>query len=196
MSQRLSSPRFARRVTWVAGFIFLAGVVAITVVLIGGRDDEPLRSAATPAAAAPIPAETKQTGGAVAVAAAAKAVAADFILSAVTREDLPKAWKITDPASDLRLCGGVRCTYREWLAGDIPVQPFPPDQLGGVTYKVDESRADRVVLEVVLLPKKGAKIQQQIFFIGLKAVGNGKSKRWLVDYWAPRAVIPVPVIAN
>ena len=44
---------------------------------------------------------------------------------------------------------------------------------------------------MALLPKDAAKVKPQIFYIGLKKVGKGRS-RWLVNYWVPRAAPAVP----
>jgi hypothetical protein len=41
---------------------------------------------------------------------------------------------------------------------------------------------------VALVPKEGAEVKPQIFFIGLKKV-KGK---WMVNYWAPRAGVSIP----
>ena len=50
-----------------------------------------------------------------------------------------------------------------------------------------------MVLEVALLPPgRQPKLKGQFFFIGLKKVGPGNGARWLVTYWAPRAINPVP----
>jgi len=113
----------------------------------------------------------------------ARRVAGLFILTAVARKDLDKAWEITHPS----LRQGL--TRKQWLTGEIPVQPYPVDQLEAAPLAVDESYRNSAVLEVALLPRRGSKIKPQVFFIGLKAVGKGKQRRWLVDYWAPRAAV-------
>ncbi len=194
LSDRFNSPRFARRVLLGAGLVLIAGVVAFTISFFGNTaEEEPTPVVAGGQAAAQPTAPASQTSEkAVPLDAKAREVAGKFILSAVTREDMAQAWKITDPTSEIRLCGERPCTYKEWLSGDVPIQVFPASELDDATFAINESLPDSAVLEVALLPKNGSKLKGQFFFIGLKKVGTGKSARWLVTYWAPRAINPVP----
>jgi hypothetical protein len=188
MSELLSSPRAVRRIFWVAAFIFVAGVVAFTVSYFGDSAD-PIED--TPVAGAPAP--TEDPGAPVPVPPAARKVAGEFILWAVatgrSEANLAKAWDIIHPSLKEE-CG---CTKQEWMTGNIPIQPYPLDELDTANFAVDESFEKRVVLQVALLPKDGSDVESTIFFIGLKKVGAGQG-RWLVDYWAPRPIIEVPVV--
>lgn len=188
MSDLLNSPRFARRLFWVAAFIFVAGVVAFTVAYFG---DSPEPAAQAPASGGAAAAPPEETGKPVPVSPEARKVAGQFILWAVdtgrTRANLAKAWNILHPALKEE-CG---CTRTEWVQGNIPIQPYPIDELDTASFAVDESFEKRVVLQVALLPRDGSDVESQIFYIGLKKMGAGQG-RWLVDYWAPRAIIPVP----
>jgi hypothetical protein len=171
MSELLTSPRFVRRISWVAAFIFVAGVIAFTINWFGesGTTLEDARESAAPSAA-PVEADP---GRAVPVSPDARRVAGQFILWAVSTErnakDLARAWKILHPT----LKQECACTRQEWLTGNIPIQPYPMDELDTASFAVDESFEKRVVLQVALLPKDA-------------------SGRWLVDYWAPRAIIEIP----
>jgi hypothetical protein len=49
---------------------------------------------------------------------------------------------------------------------------------------------------VALIPKDGANVRPQTFYIGLKAKQQGGKKRWLVNYWAPRATVEVPALPD
>jgi hypothetical protein len=188
MSELLTSPRFVRRVSWVAAFVFVAGVIAFTIAWFGDSGGTTLDESrsATPSAT---PAET-DPGRAVPVSPDARRVAGQFILWAVStnrnEKDLAKAWNILHPT----LKEECACSRREWLTGNIPIQPYPIDELDSASFSIDESFENRVVLQVALLPKEGSETESQIFFIGLKKNQQG---RWLVDYWAPRAIIEVPV---
>ena len=172
--------------------MLVVGIVAFSVAFFG-RSDEPAREVA-PAAAQPTPVGNTpgEDGASVPVAREARVAAGEFILSAVTRRDLPKAWRITDPQSEVRNCGAGPCTYKEWLTGNIPVVPYPADSIDKASFAVDESFRDRVVLQVALLPKDGSKLPGQIFYIGLRAVGEGTARRWLVTEWFPKVITPVP----
>jgi hypothetical protein len=188
MSELLTSPRFVRRVSWVAAFVFVAGVIAFTIAWFGDSGNTTLdesRSAAPSATPA-----SEEQGNAVPVSPDARRVAGQFILWAVStnrnEKDLAKAWNILHPT----LKQECACSRREWLTGNIPIQPYPIDELDSASFSIDESFEKRVVLQVALLPKEGSDIESQIFYIGLKKNQQG---RWLVDYWAPRAIIEVPV---
>jgi hypothetical protein len=189
MSELLTSPRFVRRVSWVAAFIFVAGVVAFTIAYFGDSAD-PIEATSPVGGAAPAP---EDVGKPVPVSSAARKTAGEFILWAVatgrTEKDLAKAWNIIHPS----LKEECDCTRQEWLTGNIPIQPYPLAKLDTASFAVDESVEDRVVLQVALLPKDGAGVESQIFYIGLKKVG-GANGRWLVDYWAPKAIVEVPVV--
>lgn len=188
MSELLSSPKFVRRFSWVAGLVLLAGVVAFGVAYFGGSSESantPLRTTAGPV---PNPTSSGAPAKTVPLPRAARVVAGEFVLSAVTREDLPKAWKLVHPQSILRDCGGHRCSYKEWLTGNIPVQPYPAKALDKASFSIEESTNSFVVLQVALLPKDGADVEGQIFWISLK---NDKG-HWLVDEWSPRVIISVP----
>jgi hypothetical protein len=173
----------ARNALFVSGLVLLAGIVAFTVARLGGSDPEPV--AQTPTATATTP-RTQTAERVVPVARAARVAAGQFILWAVstkaTQKDLARSWELVHPELKQE-CG---CTRQQWLTGNIPVQPYPVADLETATFAVDESVEGRVVLQVALLPRDGAGVRGQIFYIGLKAMGEGSDKRWLVNYWAPR----------
>lgn len=114
--------------------------------------------------------------------------AGEFILAAAGREDLAKAWKLTHP--ELRAqCG---CTYKQWLTGDIPVQYYPSRDISTAAFEVAEVTPQEIFLRVLLLPKASSEVKPQVFDIGLKAAGTGKSKTWLVNYWNAKVGVQVP----
>jgi hypothetical protein len=169
----------AKAFPWVSGLILVAGIVAFSTVYLfdtGTSVEEKITVRETGAAVIP---EMKPT---VALDPAARQVAGRFILTAVARQSLAESYDITHP----ELRQGM--SLREWETGNIPVQYYPADAIDGATFKIDESHTDEALLEVALIPKKGAEVKPQIFFIGLKKV-KGK---WLVNYWAPRSGVAVP----
>jgi hypothetical protein len=187
MTQRLQ-----RGFAWLSVLLLVAGVVVFVGSRTGdedaGADASPPANAPPAVPADPLPPETQPT--AKDVPRAARVTAGEFILAAAGREDLPKAWKLSHP--DLKAqCG---CTYKGWLTGNIPVQYYPVDNLDVASFAVQEATPNYVVLHVALLPEERAKVKPQSFFIGLRPVGKGAKKKWLVDYWAPYASIEVPAL--
>lgn len=189
-SERLNSPRFVRRISWVAALVFVAGVVAFTIAYFGNTaesQETPLSN--EPAVGAPAARRT------VPLDAQARVVAGQFVLTAVQRDvppaqlrtNLAKAWKLTHPKSVIRQCGERACTYKQWLSGDIPVVPYPAKAVDKASFAIEESYPDAAVLQVAMLPKDGAGVESQIFWISLRKE-NGT---WLVDDWSPRVIVSV-----
>lgn len=190
MLDRFRTPGFSRLLLWGSALVLVAGVVAFATVRIGSVEEE-----RTPQAVATEELPEDYDPGATITQAqegdvpkAARVVAGEFILAAAGREDLAKAWTLAHPELKSQ-CG---CSRTEWLTGNIPVQFYPTEGLQGAGFTVNELTEDRVVLEVLLTPKEGSDLDPQAFYIGLKAVGEGAGRKWLVDYWAPIAAIPVP----
>ena len=179
-SSRYAANPFTRALPWVAGFVLLAGIVAFSITYFGRGDSSSPAQAQAPAAAPVAATESRKS---VPFDPKARLVVADFLKTAVPRKNLRRSWDIVHP----ELKQGY--TLKEWLTGTIPVQFYPTGGVELATFKIDESYEDEAVIEVALLPRKGVKIKPQIFFVGLKK-HEGK---WLVYYFAPRSVIPVPV---
>jgi hypothetical protein len=117
-----------------------------------------------------------------------KKVATAFILNAVARRDIGSTYDITHP--DLR----GTMNRAQWAAGNIPVVPYPVDAVKDDQWTVAYSLNDEALLEVRLIPAAGSKgINPLRFFIGLVKVGDGAKAHWLVNYWAPKYKVPVPL---
>jgi len=192
MKERLKSPGFLRALTWVSVLVLIAGVAALGTVWLGGDDSS---SAAPSTSTEPgqtvdefgeLPAETKPNPDD--VPAAARKAAAVFIDGAVARNNLVKAWTVTHP--DLKR--DCDCTLKEWKTGNIPVLFFPALGAGATGFGVNEISPGRIVLEVLLYPKKASGLSPTAFYVGMKAVGEGEDEKWLVDYFAPIGSPPVP----
>lgn len=169
---------FGRRVTkalpYVAALVFVAGGIAFLIVHFGNTS-----SVTHPGTRPGKPVDASKVAPTVPVPKGARAVAGKYIVSAMTRQNLPLSWKLTHP----ELKAGY--TYKEWLTGNIPVQFFPPKALAGATYKVEWSHPNDVMLNVYVFAKQKVAKMSQAFFIELKPVGAGAHKRWLVAYVAP-----------
>jgi hypothetical protein len=177
----LRSRRFNKWLPWVSVAILAVGAVAFLVTFYGNTastepekfTNEPAVDVSKPPAAAPLAPEVRRVAG-------------QFILTAVERKDLDKAWQISGP--------GIRqgMTLAEWRKGEIPVVPYKLGTNGQTRLKVDESTKNSALLEVALLPGEGSDYEPQIFFIELKKFGKGEKARWLVEQWSPREIISVP----
>ena len=180
------TPKVYRWLPWIGGTVLVAGVVAFMLVFFRNTAETtaPLIQERGPAVLADKPGEK------VPLSEDAKAVARKFIRTAVARKNLAASWAITHP----ELRQGM--SRKEWLTGNIPVTPYPVNTLEVATMAIDESYARRAELQVALLPRKGAKIKPQIFFLGMKKVGKGKKAHWTVYYWAPRVYTPRPVLPS
>jgi hypothetical protein len=166
---------------WGGGLVLAAGVVSFLIVFYGNTADT-----APPPIQRTGPADVgDQPGKRVSVSPDVQKTAARFIKTAVARKNLATGWKLTHP--ELR----EGTSYREWMRGTSSVIPYPVDTRIAPAFRVDESYERRAELEVILASKPGTGVKSQIFFIGLKAVGKGQNKHWLVYYWAPRSVAPV-----
>jgi hypothetical protein len=169
----------SRALPWVAGLIFVAGVVAFSTVYLfdtGESVESQITDRETGAAIVP------EEQPSVALDPEARKVAGRFILTAVTRANLAESYGITHP----ELRQGL--SLDEWKTGNIPVQFYPAEAIDTATFKIDLSHPREALLQVALVPKEGANVKPQIFFIGLKKV-KGK---WLVNYWAPYSTPSLP----
>ncbi len=193
MKDRLQSPGFVRALTWVSVLVLIAGVAAVGTVWLSGDGNAPSAAVGTAGGETvdefgELPEETKPNVAD--VPAAARETAAVFINGAVARNDLAKAWTIIHP----ELKAQCACTRAEWLTGNIPVQFFPALGADKTGFGVNEISPGRIVLEVLLTPKKGSGLNPTAFYVGLKSVGEGENQKWLVDYFAPIGSPPVPSV--
>jgi len=182
-ARRERSPRIGRgtrrRLAWAAGGLALIAAIVGVLVLGPNKNPAPQHLSATPAQ------QPEQLVKAP-LAEDARRVAVRFIQTAVARKNLDEAWTLVGP----NLRGGL--TKKRWTSGENPVVPYPVDKLDVAPYKVDASYTRSALLEVALLPRKGAGVRAQVFFLELKKLGSGPASRWVVDNWVPRAAAVVP----
>jgi hypothetical protein len=176
VAERPLSRKVAQWLPWFAGLVFVAGGIAFLIAYYGNTA-HPNHPATRPGKAI----DNSGTPPTVAVDPKARLVAGKFIQTAVTRQDLAAAWKITEPGSPIR----AGYSYKEWLSGTIPVQPFPAKAISGASYRVESSHPGELTLNVYIFAKPKSGVKSQSFFIVLHPHGTGKNKRWLVNYWIP-----------
>lgn len=178
LSATLQSPRFQRRLFWVALVVLAAGVIAVVSVKLGNKGDvKPVdRQGAAVKDVSKVPKSTKLNP-------AATRVAQEFILTAVARKNLRRAYELSGP----QIKQGQ--SLKEWMTGNIAVVPYPVADLKIAPMKIDYAYAREAAIEVALLPKNGAKVKPLIFYMDLiKTKG-----KWLVNSWVPRSAPEVPV---
>jgi hypothetical protein len=175
-----SESRARRLLPWLAGLLLAIGIVAAIFAFGPNRNPPPERISNQPA-------QVPATAVAVPLPLAAKLVARRFVQTAVARRNLAEAYNLVGP----NLRGGL--TLKQWLTGNIPVVPYPAAALNVAPFKIDYAHRDDALLEVAMLPKKGAAIRGQVFYLGLKRIkGKGGASRWVVDNWIPRGSAPLP----
>jgi hypothetical protein len=174
-----TSRRLARLAPWISGLVLVAGVVAFLIVYYGNTAPKENLNPSPGFKPTVVKPNEKQ----VPPAREARLVAGRFILTAVQRKNLERAWPLAGP----QIRQGL--TKKQWLTGDIPVVPWF-GQLGEVPLAVDYSVSNEVEFTVILQPKPGTKGTPDTFKIMLHKFG----KRWLVNTWVPYE--PPPIRAN
>ena len=99
MIERLRSPGGTRALVWASALVLIAGVVAFVTVRLGHEDKGPANVGTVPSGFNSEdfdPNATITTPKESDVPKAARIAAGEFVLAAVGRENLPKAWKLAD----------------------------------------------------------------------------------------------------
>jgi hypothetical protein len=183
MRSFFTSERFQRALVWITGLLLVAGVVAFLTIRTGDDKGDEARPTAKAPPAVVDTQPTQPAGRSAKVERAARVAAGEFILAAAGREDLKKAWALSHP----ELREQCACSYKQWLTGNIPVPYYPVGNIERAAFSVEEVTPNRTSLLVALLPKEGAKVKGQTFWIELKKTKQGKKQRWLVNYFQPYA---------
>jgi hypothetical protein len=158
---------------YLAVLVFIAGGIAFLIAYYGNTS-----TVKHPATRAGTPVDASKNPPSVPLPSTARHVAGEYIVATMARKDLKLSWKLTHPS----LKAGY--TYKEWLTGNIPVQYYPAEAVGGASFKIQYSHPNDVLLDVYVFSKDKS-VKTQSFFIELKPVGTGAAKHWLVSYVAP-----------
>src|SRR6476620_5719005 len=139
--ERPMSAKIAKWLPWVAGLVFVAGGIAFLIAYYGNTaDPQPIAATGT----GPVQ-DLSGTPKTVPVDPKARRAAGEFITSAVTRQDLGKAWKLAEPGGYIR---PAAMTRKEWMTGNIPVQFYPPKAIDAASFKVESSFKNELTLNV------------------------------------------------
>ena len=159
----------------LAGVLLVIGVIAY---LQSSTDPGPSPTpAAEPQVQAPAPTETLKAGGK--LEPEARKVAVRFIETAVGRTELDDAWALATP----ELRSGV--TLAQWRAGELPVPPFPVRDLETTGFDVLESSKNKVLIQVLLVPRLGTDYVPTRYDMTLERASAGAP--WKVSYCNPYA---------
>ena len=161
-----------RRFLWLAGFLALAGVVAILIVLIKnpppppGAKTSPGGTLVKPDVKLPFGPHQDQVLG----------LAQQFVLTAVRRTDVDASWEM--------VCPEMRQGYsrQSWSKGEIPVVPFPAQF---AKWHLAYSYQREIDLQVALYARPETKLKPVVFDLTLHPCGGHGSTRWLVSSFIP-----------
>jgi len=165
----------------ILGVVGLLGVAA-AIAFLQSRTDTgppptPPNAAQLAAALETPPSEGLKKGGT--LGPAARQVAARFLLTAVSRTELAEAWNLVTP----EFRAGV--TRAQWLRGELPVPPFPVTDLETTGFQVLESNKNRILIQVLLVPKPGTEYVPTRYDLTVERV-SAKAP-WKISYAAPYA---------
>jgi hypothetical protein len=102
-----------------------------------------------------------------------------FVTTAVLRRHLDQSYDLVTA----QLRGGMN--RHEWLSGNIPVVPFPAKDFAFAKSKLRYSHGDFARYDVLIWAKPHAQTGTTTFSMEMRAVGIGKQRHWLVDYFEP-----------
>src|SRR6266571_1101432 len=180
----LESPRRRRRLIVAAVLLMIPGLVYLGVHFSTSGNPENANGPEVPDYTQP-----KKAPFTAAEQRAVRPVLAEFIRTAVAREDVPRAWDLVAPS----LRAGI--TRKQWNNPrfGIPVVPYPAAHKGlGSWSFVQYSYQGTVGLEVYLFPKPGSGYSAMTADVELVKARDG---RWLVDYWLPKRFHGPPALA-
>lgn len=182
IAAKLQSPKFQQKVFWAALAVLAAGVLAFVVT----HYTNTAKSTQAPLNTNVAPMDVSKNPKHVKLDPRARRVAQEFILTAVARKNLRKAYPLAGP----QIRQGQ--SLKSWLTGDIAVVPYPVSDLQFAPMKIDYSHANEAMIDIALMPKKGTSAKPAIFGMTLNRI-HGK---WVVNSWVPKSTPPVPCSAT
>jgi hypothetical protein len=181
----VSSPRTQRIMLFVGLAALIAGVVFLTVKLVGGSDSTPTAPDKGFKPVLPQKTDALTSNGAKVTSYAQlpseiKQAIVGFVVPGVLNNNYGPSWKYTAP----NITHGA--SQHKWATVDArAVVPLPGYTLKGVTYSLEEATAKEVLVTLRLQPSKASVGRPTPMRIGLSPYGTGTHKRWLVNYWLP-----------
>lgn len=159
----------------------VAGIVAALIVVLGNHET-------TNAPISKQNAQLAQVEKAAPRDPASVQIGREFIETAVLRKNLNWAYDHVHP-----YIKGLM-TRAQWDKGNIPVIPYPAENVSTAQFLTIYSYQDEVLYDVDLVAKRGAHVRPHLdFYMGLRREGGKSTGRWLVSYWEPNWRPPIPV---
>jgi hypothetical protein len=177
MRGRFSSPRFRRRLGWLAVLLGITGLVTLAATKYantGASNATPLID--KPAVVYRVPARmhlSKQDRNEL------FAVTSQFVQTAVARKRLDSAWQMLGPEMK---AGQTRKT---WDTGFNNVVPFKADGIG--LFSILYAYQNDVAIDTGLVSGKGNGWAAKTFTIELKRYPHS-GHQWLVASWVPKGI--------
>ena len=109
----------------------------------------------------------------------------EFVRTAVLRRDLERSWRLASP--ELR----AATSHADWMRGDLPVFPYPADP-ERTTWDLDFADTLEIALNVTLLPRRGVRVDPEVFAVSLQPTGRGQRRHLVVEAWYPRGPLSHP----
>jgi hypothetical protein len=189
-----SSARFNRLMFWVGGAVLAAGVLVLVSTLVRNSDSQTIgpEQGFHPALPAHSTELKNAKGGPIRtfwqLDPEVRSTIRTFLSTAVARKHLERSWGVVAPSVK------AGYTYTKWKnAHELPVIPYPIDDINRVQYYLDYASTEEILIEVGVGSKPELHIRPASFQLGLVPVGTGAHTQWLVDYWMPRWTPPLPV---
>jgi hypothetical protein len=185
VSRLVSSSRFRRRAAWLGVCVAVAGVVVFLGVHFSNTGHKFTQTFEAGKTAQLVPKSPKRQPFTAVEQKQVRAVAVQFIESAVYRNHVDRSWTITTSGLHQGL------SRSDWATGAIPIVPYPKTAVETVRWRLNYSIADEVGMKVAFFPKPTARVERQVFDISLQNRGTAASPRWLVSYWAPSGGVQI-----
>jgi hypothetical protein len=166
-----------RRLGWLATTLGFIGVVGLLIVLLPGRPEEGGAPLVEGGYLPPEPETPYRRRNRDLVAPLV--VAEYFVSTAVTRKNVAASWDVISPTFP----GKSEFTKKQW--GKAKSLPFVPFDAERAKWRPDYSFKNEVGFKVALFPPKDSNERAAVFDISMVRRGQGKHRRWLVDYFAP-----------
>lgn len=177
----MESARLRRRIRYGLALGGVAAVVAVLIIVLGNHPTTNAKVSNKPAQLAQV--EKRVPRDPVSIQ-----IGRQFLETAVLRRNLNWAYDHVHP-----YIKGLM-TRAQWDRGNIPVIPYPAENIETAQFLTIYSYQTEVLFDVDLVARPGTHVRPHLdFYMGLRRAGGKANGRWLVSYWEPNWRPPIPV---